>query len=269
MKKTITIVILFAFIATIIGEEIVMARDMRSQTYQLAVLNLVAGGDLSQEEANLFTKRLYRELNNQSIFNCLPLDVIENKLIQNELELSSCFEMECGLRIGQLLNVPLVTIGTLTKNGSNFAIAIILVDVAQGKAVQTVSDAYEGSEVGFLDYLATVAANLANISPSENISESKPQESRQPVTEYQPAAKETVQKEQLVAKAQPAKSKTQPPVEKQTIKKEGSGMKWLGVGILILGGVGAAYYLLGAKDKKKEDTNNNNNTPLPGPPTFP
>jgi hypothetical protein len=261
------------------SSEILLALEMQSQAPKIAVLNLVGLDDLGQEEANLYTKRLIRELSDDASFSCLSQEEITNLLMDSPINPSSCSSLECGVQAGQILTVPLVAIGNLSKIGNLFTLNMRLIDVTNEKIIKTVREEFRGNEVDFFNFLANIALELTDI-PDTFAAQSQVEVPEIEKTEQQPPindpvleqimqqpAKEANQSDQQQTtrdRTWPAQTDSQPFVKKST-------SKWKLFGLLVLAGAGAAVYLLKSSDDKETKTSDEPavTTPLPTPPSFP
>jgi len=267
MNKIMIIIVIVCFTFSLFGSELLFALEVQSSQKRIAVLNLLALDDLVQEEANLYTKRLIREINDNPNYESLPQDEIENALVANNIDVSSCSSFECGIQAGQALGVPFIVNGSLSKIDTIFLIYLHVIDVQKKQIINTLSEEFRGGEVEFFDFLATLVPKLS-IMP-ETAEEPPADPILQQILDQQPKNIEDIDQPQTVTIPQESR---QVPTQNQTIRQKSSS-KWKVFGLLVLAGAGAAVYFLKSQDDDENTKKTNGDptiaSPLPTPPTFP
>jgi len=269
MRKRISVVVIICFIFSLVSSEILTSQVIQTQQKKIAVLNLVALDEIEQEESNLFTRRLIRELNDDPFFESLPQNEITNLLAGSNINQSSCTSLECGLEAGQKLKVPFVVVGNLSKIGGLFTINVRLIDIENQNIVNSIHDEFRGNELDFFDFLSSIALQITNI--PETVEEPLPvnDPNLKKVLDQEPQNVEETKKPQTENVHQQNRQVHSP---NQIVQKK-SNSKLKIFSLLVLAGAGAAIYFLKSQDdNKKEHTLDGDPTivtPLPTPPTFP
>ncbi len=100
---------------------------------KIAVMDL-EGKNLSQDEADAVTDFLRTDLVNTKSFTVIERDRIKDVLKEQELSISGVTK-ESGeaAKVGELLNVKFIMVGTLSKLGEKYFLNIRVVDVETGK----------------------------------------------------------------------------------------------------------------------------------------
>ncbi|MDZ7343724.1 MAG: hypothetical protein ONA90_04330 [candidate division KSB1 bacterium] len=228
--------------------------------YSLAVLPLSASGRISADEAAKLTSQLYSALKNTGIFIMTDQSTVEAAMVSVGLAESGCSTVECGVEAGKLLSTQLVVNGSVRQVGQMFFVEVQMIHVTSGQIVQKVSEDYDGDINGLTQVMGTsVVRKLVGTSASSRstraVSSTEPTQKLSP-TEYGSVSPE---------------SETMEPDAPTEVKRGGSG-KFLILGLVAAGAVGAGIYL--AQSSGKNDTNNGNgpnnpSTDLPNPPRFP
>ena len=277
MKKKVSILVLICFCTTIIGAELGFAYEMQRQKQNIAMMNLVAMDELSQEEANLYSKRILREFGDMPQYNSLGQSDIANRLRQNNINPSDCYTNDCAVQAGKILGADFVVIGSLSKTGSHFSITMKMVSVQQGVEVNSVQEEFTGNEVQFLDYLSELTPKMVVNQPRQPVQtvQTRTQQTQPVVKSRSQTDDETIRA--LLDTPPPTEIKkpvqqqtTQRPEQTQQIKKK-SGSKLKFFGLVLLAGAGAALYFLKIKDGDTGTTTDDPipTSPLPSPPAFP
>lgn len=268
MKKRISFVVLICFIFSLLSSELLVALEMQTQPKKIAVLNLVALDEMEQEESNLFTRRLIRELNDDPLYEGLPQNEIANLLEGSGINPSSCTSLECGLQAGQVLNVPFVVIGNLSKNGNLFTVNVRMVDIQNQKIVNSVHNEFRGNEINFLTFLSALAAKLTN---TPEMMDTQMPVADPIIQQILDQSNKNIEEAEQPPTANIPQENRQVPMQNQTIAQK-SGSKWKLFGLLVLAGAGAAVYFFKTQDDDDKQTTTDDQvitTPLPTPPSFP
>lgn len=261
MKKVISLILLPAFIFTIVLQDLAYAgpeslpSDAESRVYSLAVLDLEPGGRISVADAGKITDRLRQELQATGLFELMSEDQIVSGLSSSTLLETGCSTTECAVEAGKLLGVKLVANGTINKIGPLYFVEVRLVHVKSGQVVQTVKEEIDGDFKKLEASIPAVTKRLVGYASAN-------------ATANQPTASE---QEQEAVPVENSESTTEASTEGRTAPNENKSKtgKTLLVAGLVAVGIGAGIFA--AKTIGKDDTGNGGGDPgaLPSPPTFP
>jgi len=152
-----------------------------------------------------------------------------------------CTSPQCGFDAGRALGVQLVAIGTIDFIDGKFAVNILLLHVASKTVVKSVHETFVGDKQVLSEGMRVVANKLLGIPKAESVPEKKPSE-----RSFDLVPDENVDSSNAV---------------------KDSDFKWqyVGLGLLVAGGIGAGVLLL------QNGSGSSVTTPsdLPGPPSFP
>ncbi len=257
MKGTISILLLSTFMSTLFVQDILLAQRRKGDKYPLAVLNLNAIGDnIPRSDLSLISARLTDELSDTGLFHIMSQRDMERGLFSRNLDPSGCSSIECAVRGGTALGVQLVVLGTISQNVSSYAVDLQMIHVSSKAVVKDYRDNVDGDLndlYGNMRFVAQEFMGLARTqSKPDNKQETLPPPTQQPVTETYPTTERF-------------------PGDEPSYEK-GGGFKWayVGIGLLIAGGVGAGVLLAQkGSDNSGGNTTTVNPNQLPGPPTFP
>jgi hypothetical protein len=124
----------------------------------LAVLDLEPIG-LSETEAKVLTQRLTSKMIELSDYIVVERANIDKILKEQKFQNSGCTDSECAVEIGQLLNVDVSVIGTVSKFGTIWSLDARLIDVGLGKSLISAEFSREG-EINIL--LTSGITSIAN-----------------------------------------------------------------------------------------------------------
>lgn len=257
MKRSISILLLGSFVATLYVQDILVAQRRKGDKYSLAVLNLNAIGDnIPRTDLSLISARLTEELIDTGLFHIMHQRDMERGLFSKNLDPSGCSSIECAVRAGTALGVQLVVVGTISQNVSSYAIDLQMVHVSSKAVVKDYRDNIEGDLNDLYGNIRFVAQEFMGLARTQGKAGTKqevlPPPSKQPVTDSFPTSD---------------RFPTQEPAY-----ESGGGFKWayVGIGLLVAGGVGAGVLLAQkGSDDSGGTTTTGNPTQLPGPPIFP
>jgi len=257
MKRTISILLLGTFVSTLFIQDILLAQRRKGDKYPLAVLNLNAIGDnIPRSDLSLISARLTEELSDTGLFHIMSQRDMERGLFSKNLDPSGCSSIECAVRAGTVLGVQLVVVGTISQNVSSYAIDLQMVHVSSKAVVKDYRDNIEGDLNDLYGNIRFVAQEFMGLARTQlkpgTKQETLPPPSQQPASESFPTSERF-------------------PLNEQTYET-GGGFKWayVGIGLLVAGGVGAGVLLAQkGSDDSGGTTTTGNPTQLPGPPTFP
>ena len=254
MKRAISILLFCALVSTLFVQNILLAQRRKGDKYSLAVLNLNAIGDnLPRIDVSLISGRLTEELSNTGLFHIMSQREMERGLFSKNLDPSGCSSIECAVRAGTALGVQLVVVGTISQNVSSYAIDLQMVHVSSKAVVKDYRDNIEGDLNDLYGNIRFVAQEFMGLARTQSkAGTTLPPPTQQPVTESFPTSERF-------------------PTNEPTYES-GGGFKWVyvGIGLLVAGGVGAGVFLAqkGSGDSGTTTTTVNPSQ-LPGPPTFP
>ena len=80
---------------------------------------------------------------------------------QNFILSDNCNSAECAVQVGQLLGVELMIAGDIGKLGAIYSVDLRLIDVSNGKILQTESEDHQGDIGGLLSRMAAIANSFA------------------------------------------------------------------------------------------------------------
>ncbi len=242
MKRTISIALLFAFCHSFLLNDLTFAAKQKSDKYSLAILNFyLLEGELTHTEARVLTSRFTDEITNASLFYTMDQDNMERGLMERGLDPGGCATFDCAIRAGKALGVQVVVFGTVRQTLTGFELHFEMVHVASRKIVQSLDEQYPGELDGLILSMPIFARKLIGL----------------PVSETLPPPVQT-------------DFADLPEVYETTSRNGGGGFKWyyLGLGLVVAGGIGAAVMLSGGGD-----SGGNTAAPpkgeLPGAPSFP
>ncbi len=258
MKRSISILLLGTFVSTLYVQDILVAQRRKGDKYSLAVLNLNAIGDnIPRSDVSLISARLTEELDNKGLFHTMSQRDMERGLFSKNLDPSGCSSIECAVRAGAALGVQLVVVGTIRPNVSGYTVDLQMVHVSSKAVVKDYRDNIEGDLNDLYSNMRFMAQEFMGLARTQGKAGTKqevlPPPSQQPATDSFPTSD---------------RFPTHEPAY-----ESGGGFKWvyIGMGLLIAGGVGAGVLLAqkGSSDGGSSSSATVSPGQLPGPPTFP
>lgn len=96
------------------------------------------GKNASAADASIVTDFIRTEMVSSEYFNILERANMEMILAEQKFQLSGCTSQECAVKMGKVLNVQLVLIGSLSKLLETYYITVSLVDVETGKVIKSI-----------------------------------------------------------------------------------------------------------------------------------
>lgn len=247
MKRTLSIILLCAFVSAIVLQDLAFA-DKRAQ-YTLAVLLFDSNGKLSESETSMLTERLQSELQKTGVFELMDRSIVESTLQRVSFSEVGCSDLDCAVQAGRNLGAQVVVNGSVRKVGSQFFLDVNMVHVGSGQSVNSVKEDFDGDFDRLKGYMATVARKL--IGAQAGVQSVSRQEAAEPTNDDY---------------------NNREPIG---INDGGSrgGTNYLMIGLIAAGAVGAGVLISKAANKDDNGGNNgggnNNGTKLPGPPGFP
>lgn len=256
MKCVVTWLMLAFAVLSTFGET---AHAGGSNQYSLVVLRLAARDlHVSETDLRLVSTKLSQEVASAGLFYTMSQTNMERGLRAQNLDpAEGCATIDCALNAGRALGVQLVIYGTLAKINTGYDIEANLVHIGTGEVVKSNTRAFTGSLSETFAGLRPFARELLGVSDTNGGTAVAPFVYDEPAQDvYEPAI--------------PVPERPAP----QTYRDgEGGGSKWLyvGLGVLVAGGVGVGLLLAGSDDDG--GTTGPNPDPqfdiLPDPPTFP
>ena len=252
MKRQISIFVLVCFTFLTVFQEALFALSPKPKQYTIAILPLEPQGNLNSAESTALSNRLAEEFSGWSSFTVMSAIEIDQKLLNNGIMASNCSSVECGLRAGRVLGVDLIANGTVRSDGFSYYTEMRIIHVKSAKVVRTYKDTFDGSFSDFENHMAYIAAKLVGKTPKAT-----PPSTSTPPEDYNTGG---------------PYGDEYPATGQESVQKKG-GSKWLLVGLLVAGGVGAGIYFATKDNSSSSDNNNGGETPtvtvLPAPPSFP
>ena len=131
MKKTISQVLkLTLFMSLIITN--LYATAGADDRQKLAVADLNAQG-VSSLEASQISDFLREAVSKTNLFILLARSNMDDILNEQKVQLTGCIESECAVRVGKILAVKKLIVGSVGKIGAEYYIQIKLIDVETGE----------------------------------------------------------------------------------------------------------------------------------------
>ena len=194
----------------------------------VAILDFEGRG-ISQMEAQTLTDRFTSELASTNAMILVERNQMNEILDEQGFQQSGCTSAECAAEVGALLGVQHMVAGSFGKLGNSYTIDAKMFSVESGKTEKTVSTTYKGEIDGLLNEIEILAWEIMSLNPPEELLAIQ-RAGGQPIAAVAPA-------------------------------KEKGGLGWLfWTGLIVVGGAGAAFHLLGGADEEE---------PLPNPPGLP
>jgi len=149
MKKIINIIIISFFSILLCTLYTFSKTPIKLQT--IAVLDFEAKGGVLHDEASIITDRFRTHLVNTGKFEVMERSqMIKILKEQNFQQTGYCSETECSVKIGKLLAVNRLIIGSVTKIGSTYSINVRMINIEKGKIL---FETYEDCECRIDDVL--------------------------------------------------------------------------------------------------------------------
>ena len=111
----------------------------------IAVLKLAARG-VSAQDATAISELLRTAIINTETFSVIKDRSLKQVLQVLQLEQTDCIDEECAVKIGGMLDVQKVIVGTVGKVGSGYIINVRVIDVGTGKIKYTDNEGAEKPE---------------------------------------------------------------------------------------------------------------------------
>jgi len=111
---------------------VVKSERKPGEIINIAVANF-SGKNVSQADASIVADFLRTELVQTSVFNVIEKANMDKILAEAAFQQSGCITSECAVKIGKLLNVKQMVVGSLSKLMDTYYITVNLVEVQSGK----------------------------------------------------------------------------------------------------------------------------------------
>ncbi|MCB4790862.1 MAG: PEGA domain-containing protein [Elusimicrobia bacterium] len=150
MKKTVYLITSHLILTVLIlGTAFNMSYSENQPTQPQAAANTkltVAVSDLNAKgvsamEASVVSDFLRDALTNTGVFNLVERSSMEQVLAEQKFQSSGCTTDECAVKMGKMLNVQRMILGSLSKLGEIYYVSVRIVDVEKGTIInaETVS----------------------------------------------------------------------------------------------------------------------------------
>jgi TolB-like protein len=136
----------------------------------IAVIDLVSRGGLSQSETGTLTARLRSLLVRTNAFNVVDRGKMEEILAEQGFQMTGCTSAECVLEAGQILGVEQMISGSIGKIGRLYTVDIILIDVGTSQIIKSITRDYRGEVEGLVELMQSISNELGGIQKKPIIS---------------------------------------------------------------------------------------------------
>lgn len=241
MRKITSLVVLIVFFSTLLSQSLLQARQQGNK-YSLVVLNLtVSGSTITASDARVLSGSLTDEISRTGLFYTMTQDNMEKGLLAKNIDPENCGEPRCAVQAARALGVQVVVVGAITEGLDGYVIDAHMIHATSRQVVRSAREEFAGELTGLMSRMPSLAKKLVG---RGGIMNTQPAPARTPEPDYGRSYYEG---------------------------ENGGGFKWgyLGLGLLIAGGVGAGIFL--AQNGSGNDNGGNPPPPsqLPGPPVFP
>jgi TolB-like protein len=96
-----------------------------------------AAKNVSGADASIASDFLRTELVNSGVFTVMDRKNMEIILAEQNLQASGCTEQECAVKMGKILNVKKVIIGSYAKYGNHYVVTVNMVSVETGEITKS------------------------------------------------------------------------------------------------------------------------------------
>lgn len=246
MKHSVCISLIATFVSILFTQDNCLAQRKKTERYSLAVLNLAAESEfLNYSDTRLISGELTKQIVNAGLFFTMSQNNMEKGLLAEDIDpVVGCSTIDCAVQAGHALGVQLVVMGKISKTGSNYTLETKMIHVSGREVVRSLKENIEGDFGNLYDNIGIFSRKLLGLSVSATQTKRSDSERDSEEPYSQPSSQE--------------------------YDKDGSGgFKWayVGIGLLVTGGVGAGIIL--AQSGSNGDGDSAGSSILPGPPTFP
>lgn len=129
-------------------------------TLNVAVLNLDGVG-ISESEAIIITERLREELMIVKSFTILEREEMESILEEQVLQQTGCTSSECAVKVGQLLSVEQIIVGSVSKFENMYTLQLRMLDIETGEVRFNISeDCFTGKQDLLIKSTKSIAGKI-------------------------------------------------------------------------------------------------------------
>jgi TolB-like protein len=113
-----------------------LAFILASERLNIAVAEFEAR-NVSQMDAVSISDFLRTELVKSEVFNVIDRNNMQRILVEQRFQQTGCTTQECAVKMGQVLNVQRIIIGTLLKFGAKWYVNADMIDVESAKIISS------------------------------------------------------------------------------------------------------------------------------------
>ncbi len=129
----------------------------------VAVLEFQSAGGFEKNEISILTSRFRNMLVQTNTFDVVEREKMNDILKAQDFNMSdACNTAECAVQVGQLLGVESMIAGDVGVFGETYTIDLRMIDVGNGKIIQTLTRDYSGKRDGLLGIMQAMAKELAD-----------------------------------------------------------------------------------------------------------
>ena len=161
--------LLFSFIFSLISPAQLLSQDSPQKAF-IALLELDNRGGLKDEECALLSDAIRQEFFYSDSYRIIDRRNMALILSEQGFQISDCTTEECAVKVGRLLGVDKMAVGSIGKLGKVFILNLQILDVETGEIVEMVSDKCPCTIEELHDRVKIMAQKLTGPSiPSEKI----------------------------------------------------------------------------------------------------
>lgn len=144
-------------ILTLIAIPIIL---LAQEKLSIAVMELDGNG-VSESDLGGLSERLRAELFQTGAFDVIERSRMDDILKEQGFQQTGCTDAACAVEIGQLIGVRKIVVGSVSKVGSIYSVAIRMVDVGTGKVAKIASEDCDDCIIG--NVLKVTMYNVARV----------------------------------------------------------------------------------------------------------
>jgi len=145
-----------------VSRESAMAQDKEHPL--LAVLDLQTTGGILKSEALALSDRLRSEMQELKKFDLIERSQMQALLNEQAFSLSDLSE-DVAAKAGKLLSAEQIVVGTIGKVGRTYTVDVRLIDVANGRVINSSKQDYSGPTEGLVQVMRNIARIFAGLTP--------------------------------------------------------------------------------------------------------
>ena len=107
-----------------------------SENQNVAVIDFT-GKKISDDEASMITDLFRGQLVEAKIFSVLDRNNMKRILEEQAFQQTGCTDSACAIKIGQLLNMHYIIVGSVMKLGNTYVLSVDMINVETGKIEQS------------------------------------------------------------------------------------------------------------------------------------